>query len=79
MASLGTPLIETRNLTLHFGGLKAVDRVNFMLNTGEPGGSVTTLPLVNQIGWVMLTILRLLGFKKFEPVYDWDKPSLTAH
>jgi branched-chain amino acid transport system ATP-binding protein len=35
MASLGTPLIETRNLTLHFGGLKAVDRVNFMLNTGE--------------------------------------------
>jgi branched-chain amino acid transport system ATP-binding protein len=35
MASLGTPLIETRNLTLHFGGLKAVDRVNFILNTGE--------------------------------------------
>ncbi len=30
-----TPLIETRNLTLHFGGLKAVDGVTFTLNQGE--------------------------------------------
>lgn len=29
------PLIETRDLTLHFGGLKAVDRVDFSLETGE--------------------------------------------
>lgn len=29
------PLIETRDLTLHFGGLKAVDGVNFTLNSGE--------------------------------------------
>ena len=29
------PLIETRNLTLHFGGLRAVDGVDFTLNTGE--------------------------------------------
>jgi branched-chain amino acid transport system ATP-binding protein len=35
MASLGTALIETRGLTLHFGGLKAVDGVDFSLNAGE--------------------------------------------
>jgi branched-chain amino acid transport system ATP-binding protein len=35
MAALGTPLIETRDLTLHFGGLKAVDGVDFTLTTGE--------------------------------------------
>ena len=29
------PLIETRDLTLHFGGLRAVDGVDFTLNTGE--------------------------------------------
>lgn len=29
------PLIETRDLTLHFGGLKAVDGVDFTLNPGE--------------------------------------------
>ncbi|MGL4238946.1 ABC transporter ATP-binding protein [Tabrizicola sp.] len=29
------PLIETRGLTLHFGGLKAVDGVDFTLNPGE--------------------------------------------
>ncbi len=29
------PLIETRNLTLHFGGLRAVDGVDFTLNAGE--------------------------------------------
>jgi branched-chain amino acid transport system ATP-binding protein len=28
-------LIETRDLTLHFGGLRAVDGVDFMLNAGE--------------------------------------------
>lgn len=35
MAALATPLIETRGLTLHFGGLKAVDGVDFRLNSGE--------------------------------------------
>lgn len=30
-----TPLIQTDNLTLHFGGLKAVDGVDFTLNAGE--------------------------------------------
>lgn len=29
------PLIETRGLTLHFGGLKAVDGVDFTLHPGE--------------------------------------------
>ena len=29
------PLIETRDLRRHFGGLKAVDGVNFTLNAGE--------------------------------------------
>jgi branched-chain amino acid transport system ATP-binding protein len=29
------PLIETRDLTLHFGGLRAVDGVDFALNSGE--------------------------------------------
>jgi branched-chain amino acid transport system ATP-binding protein len=29
------PLIETRDLTLHFGGLKAVDGVDFTLQPGE--------------------------------------------
>ncbi|MFN5998950.1 MAG: ABC transporter ATP-binding protein [Paracoccaceae bacterium] len=29
------PLIETRGLTLHFGGLKAVDGVDFTLHAGE--------------------------------------------
>ncbi len=29
------PLIETRDLTLHFGGLRAVDGVDFILNAGE--------------------------------------------
>ncbi|MFN6924347.1 MAG: ABC transporter ATP-binding protein [Tabrizicola sp.] len=29
------PLIETRGLTLHFGGLKAVDGVDFILDPGE--------------------------------------------
>ena len=29
------PLIETRDLTLHFGGLRAVDGVNFSLGAGE--------------------------------------------
>jgi branched-chain amino acid transport system ATP-binding protein len=29
------PLIETHGLTLHFGGLKAVDGVDFTLNPGE--------------------------------------------
>lgn len=29
------PLIETRGLTLHFGGLKAVDGVDFRLHAGE--------------------------------------------
>ena len=29
------PLIETRGLTLHFGGLRAVDGVDFTLNPGE--------------------------------------------
>jgi branched-chain amino acid transport system ATP-binding protein len=29
------PLIETRDLTLHFGGLRAVDGVNFTLSAGE--------------------------------------------
>jgi branched-chain amino acid transport system ATP-binding protein len=29
------PLIETRDLTLHFGGLRAVDGVDFILNQGE--------------------------------------------
>ncbi len=29
------PLIETRDLTLHFGGLRAVDGVDFTLNAGE--------------------------------------------
>jgi branched-chain amino acid transport system ATP-binding protein len=29
------PLIETRGLTLHFGGLKAVDEVDFTLHAGE--------------------------------------------
>lgn len=29
------PLIETRGLTLHFGGLRAVDGVDFTLNQGE--------------------------------------------
>lgn len=29
------PLIETRDLTLHFGGLKAVDGVDFTLSPGE--------------------------------------------
>lgn len=29
------PLIETRGLTLHFGGLRAVDGVDFTLNAGE--------------------------------------------
>jgi branched-chain amino acid transport system ATP-binding protein len=29
------PLIETRDLSLHFGGLKAVDGVNFALRPGE--------------------------------------------
>jgi branched-chain amino acid transport system ATP-binding protein len=28
-------LIQTRDLTLHFGGLRAVDSVDFTLNTGE--------------------------------------------
>lgn len=35
MASLTPPLIETRGLTLHFGGLRAVDGVDFTLNPGE--------------------------------------------
>ena len=35
MASLTVPLIETRGLTLHFGGLKAVDGVDFSLAPGE--------------------------------------------
>jgi branched-chain amino acid transport system ATP-binding protein len=36
MAALtAPPLIETRGLTLHFGGLKAVDGVDFTLNEGE--------------------------------------------
>ena len=30
-----TPLIETRNLSRHFGGLKAVDDVDFRLDEGE--------------------------------------------
>ncbi len=29
------PLIETRNLKLHFGGLRAVDGIDFILNAGE--------------------------------------------
>jgi len=35
MAALEAPLIETRGLTLHFGGLKAVDGVDFSLRPGE--------------------------------------------
>jgi branched-chain amino acid transport system ATP-binding protein len=31
----GAPLVETRGLTLHFGGLRAVDGVDFSLNAGE--------------------------------------------
>ena len=34
-AVAGTPLIETYGLTLHFGGLKAVDGVDFTLRPGE--------------------------------------------
>jgi branched-chain amino acid transport system ATP-binding protein len=34
------PLIETRDLTLHFGGLKAVDGVNFTLRPGEIHGLI---------------------------------------
>lgn len=34
------PLIETRGLTLHFGGLKAVDGVDFTLKTGEIHGLI---------------------------------------
>jgi branched-chain amino acid transport system ATP-binding protein len=30
-----TPLIQTKDLTLHFGGLRAVDGVDFTLNAGE--------------------------------------------
>jgi len=35
MAAVMAPLIETRGLTLHYGGLKAVDGVDFTLNEGE--------------------------------------------
>ena len=35
MAAVIAPLIETRGLTLHYGGLKAVDGVDFTLNAGE--------------------------------------------
>lgn len=34
MAAL-TPLVETRGLSRHFGGLKAVDKVDFRLDAGE--------------------------------------------
>lgn len=35
MAAVTAPLIETRGLTRHFGGLKAVDGVDFTLHPGE--------------------------------------------
>lgn len=35
MAAVIVPLIETRGLTLHYGGLKAVDGVDFTLEAGE--------------------------------------------
>lgn len=35
VALIETPLIQTDNLTLHFGGLKAVDGVDFALQPGE--------------------------------------------
>ncbi len=35
MAAVMAPLIETRGLTLHYGGLKAVDGVDFTLEAGE--------------------------------------------
>ena len=30
-----TPILETKNLTMEFGGLTAVNRVNFNVNQGE--------------------------------------------
>lgn len=35
MAAMTPPLVETRGLTLHFGGLRAVDGVDFTLAAGE--------------------------------------------
>ena len=35
MAAVKTPLIETRGLSRRFGGLKAVDGVDFSLPEGE--------------------------------------------
>ena len=35
MAAVSTPLIETRGLSRHFGGLRAVESVDFRLNQGE--------------------------------------------
>jgi branched-chain amino acid transport system ATP-binding protein len=32
---MSTPILEVRDLSLHFGGLKAVDGVNFAVNKGE--------------------------------------------
>jgi branched-chain amino acid transport system ATP-binding protein len=61
------PLIETRGLTLHFGGLKAVDGVDFSLEPGEihaligpnGAGKTTFVSLLSgrrlaQSGWVRL-------------------------
>ncbi len=30
-----TPILETKNLTMDFGGLRAVDNINFQINEGE--------------------------------------------
>jgi branched-chain amino acid transport system ATP-binding protein len=40
MASVTAALIETRGLTRHFGGLKAVDGVDFTLHAGEIHGLI---------------------------------------
>jgi quercetin dioxygenase-like cupin family protein len=51
---------------------KMSELARFILNTDE-GGSVPTMAIVKPIGWVITTLLRLFGVKKYEPVLGWDK------
>jgi branched-chain amino acid transport system ATP-binding protein len=64
-----TPLIETHGLTLHFGGLKAVDGVDFTLNSGEihaligpnGAGKTTFVSLLSGRRMAQSGTIRLLG------------------
>ena len=77
MTNKGTPLVELKDISISFGGIKAVDKVSVDLHPGEVVGllimlkRVKYLLMAKKLSLITRVMHEIIILKQFTKLWHW--------